>query len=107
MHQPRQQKYDFLYKKMLLESEKKVRRLLGTFLKSDVFANKIERTYKSIYKQILGVTINASNKHVLAEMQRTSLKLDIEIRILNLSNEFLSWENTDTFLMLFKKNMWL
>lgn len=50
MHQPRQQKYDFLYKKMLLESEKKVRRLLGTFLKSDVFANKIERTYKSIYK---------------------------------------------------------
>ena len=53
----------------------------GHSLKGDVIANKIERTYESIYKQILAVTINASNKHILAEMERTSLKLDIEVRM--------------------------
>ena len=51
----------------------------GDSLKKDYFANKFEKFYVSIYKQILGVKKNVSSMKISAELGRTPLKINIEI----------------------------
>ena len=59
----------------------------GDSLKKDCFANKIEKFYVSIYKQILGVKKNVSSMKILAELRRTPLKINIEIQMF----KYLQW----------------
>ena len=53
----------------------------GDSLKKDCFANKIEKLYVSIYKQLLGVKKNVRSMKILAELGRTALKINIEIQM--------------------------
>ena len=45
------------------------------------FANKIEKFYASIYKQLLGVKKNVSSMKILAELGSAPLKINIEIQM--------------------------
>ena len=60
----------------------------GDSLKKDCFANKIEKFYVSIYKQILGVKKNVSSMKILAELGRTPLKINIEIQMFKYLQRF-------------------
>ena len=50
-------------------------------LKKNCFANKIEKFYASIYKQLLGVKKNVSSMKILAELGSAPLKINIEIQM--------------------------
>ena len=69
----------------------------GRFFK-DCFANKIEKNYVSIYKQILRVKKTKKDvTKTFAEIGRTPLKINVEIKIFISSVIFI--EKTDRFFL--------
>ena len=68
---------DFLVKPIILYACE----CWGDSLKKDCFANKIEKFYVSIYKQLLGFKKNVSGMKILVELGRAPLKINIEIQM--------------------------
>ena len=60
----------------------------GDSLKEDCFANKIEKIYVSIYRQLLRVKKNVNSIKILAELGKTLLKVNIEIQMLKYLQRF-------------------
>ena len=84
LHKSKEKLTDYLVKQInFYECE-----FWGDSLKEDCFANKIEKIYVSIYRQLLKIKKNVNSIKILAELGKTPLKINMEIQMFKYLERF-------------------